>query len=105
MDIMTAAAEAPDPVQGRARMHQSYVEKLQQRNHFLFRLQATAAAASDRDIADEVRQAFIESSQKLLDVLGGDREAAKAYIGLSRLVDVAMAIQLPGELWPALPTG
>jgi anti-anti-sigma factor len=105
MDIMTTAAEAPDLVQARARMHQSYLEKIQNKNYFLFRLQATAAAASDQDIADEVRQAFIESSRKLLDLLGDDREATEAYIALSRLLDVAMAIQLPSELWPAVPTG
>ena len=105
MDIMTTAAEAPDSVQARARMHESYVERVQHQEHFLFRLQATAAAASDPDIADEVRQGFIESSQKLLDVLGDDRAAAEAYIGTSRLIDVAMAIQLPRERWPALPTG
>jgi AcrR family transcriptional regulator len=105
MDIMATAAEATDSAQARARMHESYVEKVQQPSYFLFRLQATAAAASDQDIADEVRQAFIESSQKLLDVLGDDRDAVKAYIAVSRLIDVAMAIQLPRELWPALPTG
>jgi anti-anti-sigma factor len=105
MDIMATAAEAPDLVQARARMHESYLEKLENREYFLFRLQATAAAASDQDIADEVRQAFIESSQKLLDLLGDDREAAKAYIALSRLIDVAMAIELPRDLWPAVPTG
>jgi hypothetical protein len=86
-------------------MHQSYLEKVQNKNYFLFRLQATAAAGSDQDIADEVREAFIESSQKLLDLLGDDREAAKEYIALSRLIDVAMALQLPDELWPAVPTG
>jgi anti-anti-sigma factor len=105
MDIMATAAEAPDLVQARARMHESYLEKLENREYFLFRLQATAAAASDQDIADEVRQAFIESSQKLLDLLGDDREAAKAYIALSRLIDVAIAIELPRDLWPAVPTG
>jgi anti-anti-sigma factor len=105
MDIMATAAEAPDLVQARARMNQSYADKVQNRNHFLFRLQATAAAASDEDIAAEVRQAFIEGSQKLVDLLDDDVEAAKAYIALSRLIDVAMAIELPRELWPALPAG
>jgi AcrR family transcriptional regulator len=105
MDIMATAAEAPDSTQARVRMHQSYVDKVQQPSYFLFRLQATAAAATDRDIADEVRRAFIESSQRLLDVLGDDREAARAYIAVSRMIDVAMAIQLPREMWPALPTG
>jgi AcrR family transcriptional regulator len=105
MDIMATAAEAPDSEQARSRMHESYVDKVQEPSYFLFRLQATAAAASDKDIADEVRRAFIESSQRLLGMLGEDREAAKAYIAVSRLIDVAMAIQLPPELWPALPTG
>jgi hypothetical protein len=105
MDILTTATEAPDLVQARAQMRQSYVEKIQQRHWFLFRLQATAAAASDPDIAAEVRRAYLESSQKLLEVLGGDPEAAKDYIAISRLIDVAMAIQLPHESWPALPTG
>jgi AcrR family transcriptional regulator len=105
MDILTAATEAPDLVQARAEMHQSYVEKIQHRHWFLFRLQATAAAVSDPDIAAEVRRAYLESSQKLLEVLGGDPQAAKAYIAVSRFIDVAIAIQLPRESWPALPTG
>jgi AcrR family transcriptional regulator len=105
MDIMASAADTPDTAQARARMHQSYVEKVQEKSHFLFRLQATAAAASDPDIAAEVRRAYLESSQKLLELLGDDGEAAKAYIAVSRLIDVAMAIQLPRESWPALPVG
>lgn len=105
MEIMASAAEAPDSAQARARMHESYVNNIDDRTQFLFRLQATAAAASDQDVADELRRAFIEGSQKLLDVLGGDREAAKTHIALSRLIDVAIAIQLPEEMWPALPTG
>jgi AcrR family transcriptional regulator len=105
MEIMSAAAEASGPAEARALMHESHVEKVQYRDHYLFRLQATAAAASDPDIAREVRQSFIECFQSLVEVLGDDREAAEEYVALNRLTDVAMAIELPREWWPALPTG
>lgn len=55
----------------------------------------TAAIAKRADISHSYLNALFPS----------DRDAAKAYIAVSRLIDVAMAIQLPRELWPALPTG
>jgi AcrR family transcriptional regulator len=105
MDIMDAAAAATDAAEARARIHQAYVEKIEHRHHSLFRLQATAAAASDADIADEVRQSFIEGFEKLLAVCGDDRQAVKDYVAVGIFSDVAMAIHLPRGYWPALPAG
>jgi AcrR family transcriptional regulator len=105
MAIMDAATTATDPAQARARIHQAYVEKVEHRPHFLFRLQATAAAASDADIAEEVRRSFIEGFEKLLAVCGNDREAVKDYVAVGVFSDVAMAIRLPRVYWPVLPAG
>jgi AcrR family transcriptional regulator len=105
MAIMDSAAAATDPAEARARIHQAYVEKIEHRHHFLFRLQATAAAASDTDIAEEVKRSFIEGFEKLLAVCGNDRQAVKDYIAVGIFSDVAMAIRLPRAYWPALPAG
>jgi AcrR family transcriptional regulator len=104
MAIIDAAA-AEDPAHARARIHQVYVEKIEHRHHFLFRLQATAAAASDADIAEEVRRSFIQGFEKLLAVCGNDRQAVKDYIAIGIFADVAMAIRLPRGYWPVLPAG
>jgi AcrR family transcriptional regulator len=105
MAIMDAATTGPNPAQVRAQIHQAYVEKVQNRHHFLFRLQATAAAASDDDIADEVRRSFVEGFEKLLVLCGNDRQVVKDYIAVGMFSDVAMAIRLPRAYWPALPAG
>jgi AcrR family transcriptional regulator len=105
MDIMDAAADTTDPTEARARMHQMYVDKVEHRHHFLFRLQATAAAASDSDVAHEVRQSFIEGFEKLLEVIGPDPEEVKAYILVGVFADMAAAMRLPQQYWPDPPTG
>jgi AcrR family transcriptional regulator len=105
MAIIDAAAEAMTPMEAQARIHQTYVEKIEHRNHFLFRLQATAAAASDPDIAEEVRSSFIEGFEKLAQVVGDNLDAVKAYVAGGIFADVAMAMRLPREYWPTLPAG
>lgn len=105
MAIIDAAAEAGDPAEARTRIHLAYVENVEHRHHFLFRLQATAAAASDPDIADEVRRSFIEGFEKLLAVVGDHREEVKGYVADGIYADVAMAIRLPRNYWPILPAG
>ena len=103
MGIIDTVAEAMDPIEAQARIHRAYVEKIEHRHHFLFRLQATAAAASDADIADEVRRSFIEGFERLAEVVGHDLDAVKSYIAVGLFSDVAMAIRLPREYWPTLP--
>ncbi len=105
MTIMEAAATAADPLQARAQIHRAYVERVEHRPHFLFRLQANAAAASDADIAHEVRRSFIEGFEKLLAVCGNDPQAVKDFIAAGVFSDVAMAMRLPREYWPNLPAG
>jgi AcrR family transcriptional regulator len=105
MDIIDAATAEVDPAQAQARIHQAYVEKVEHRHHFLFRLQATAASASDADIAEEVRRSFIEGFEKLLTVSGNDQQVVKNYISVGVFSDVAMAIRLPRAYWPVLPAG
>jgi AcrR family transcriptional regulator len=105
MDIMATATSATDPAQARAHIHQAYVEKVEHRPNFLFRLQATAAAASDADIAEEVRRSVIEVFEKLMAVCGNDPRAVKDYIAVGVFSDVAMAIRLPRAYWPVLPAG
>jgi AcrR family transcriptional regulator len=105
MSIIDSVAEPMDPVQARARIQQTYVDTVEHRHHFLFRLQATAAAASDVDIANEVRQSFIEGFEKLRQLVGNDPEEVKAYVSIGLFADVAMAIRLPREYWPVLPAG
>ena len=104
MAIIESAAEVVDAMQAQARIHQIYVESVEHRPHFLFRLQATAAAASDADIAAEVRQSFIEGFEKLTQLVG-DTEAVKGYISVGLFSDVATAMRLPREYWPTLPAG
>jgi hypothetical protein len=105
MGIIGTGADAKDPVEARASIQRAYVDKVEYRNHFLFRLQATAAAASDPVIADEARRLFVEGFERLLEITGDDRQAVKTYISIGLFADVAMAIGLPREYWPALPAG
>jgi AcrR family transcriptional regulator len=105
MGIIDVAAEAITSLEAQARIHQAYVEKVEHRPHFLFRLQATAAAASDADIAAEARRSFIEGFEKLVQILRDDEEAVKMYISLGLFADVAMAIRLPRDYWSTLPAG
>ena len=105
MDIIGAAAPGADIAQVQAHIHQVYVQRVEHRPHFLFRLQATAAAASDPDIAEEVRRSFIEGFDRLLELCENDRQAVKDYIAIGVFSDVAMAISLPRAYWPALPAG
>jgi AcrR family transcriptional regulator len=106
MDIIDSAAGAMQhPMQARARIQQEYVERVEHRHHFLFRLQATAAASSDADIAEEVRRSFIEGFEKLRQVVGDDLEEVRAYVSIGLFADVAMALHLPREYWPVLPAG
>ncbi len=105
MAIVDAAAEAITPMEAQARIHQAYVEKVEHRPHFLFRLQATAAAASDIAIAEEVRACFIEGFEKLIGILGDDAAAVKTYISIGLFGDVAMALRLPRGYWPTLQAG
>ena len=103
LDIIDAVPEAITPLEAQASIRQACVEKIEHRHHFLFWFQATAAAASDPDIAEEVRRSFIDAFEKLSGLLGDDVDAVKAYIALGLLADVAMAIRLPREYWPSLP--
>jgi hypothetical protein len=105
MAIMDAALSATNLTEVQTRIHREYADNVEHRHHFLFRLQATAAAASDEDIAAEVRRSFIEGFEKLVAVSGNDHKAVKDYISVSMFSDVAMAIRLPHSYWPALPAG
>jgi AcrR family transcriptional regulator len=94
------AARGTEPGEARLRaIGGAYVDLLQSRRELLLQLQAFAVAG-DPTLRPTVRECFVDVLRDVRRLLGGDLDEAARFMGRGMLLNILIALEVPGELWP-----
>lgn len=96
-DAFTEAVRGHEGPEARFKaMGHAYMRLLEERDEILFQMQAHAAAG-DPELRDPVRSEFMGVVDHVQSLSGGSRERVLQFMGTGQLLNVAAALDLPGE--------